>query len=87
MNVINVRYWAAAKAAAGTAEDVIPTELPLSLAEVVRRCGELHPERLPQVLRACSTLVDDRPTASSDPASVMVLLGQTVEFLPPFAGG
>ena len=62
MNVINVRYWAAAKAAAGTAEDVIPTEVPLSLAEVVRRCGELHPERLPQVLRAFSTLLDYRPT-------------------------
>lgn len=87
MNVIHVRYWAAAKAAAGTAEDVIPTDVPLSLAEVVRRTGDLHPGRLPEVLRVCSTVVDDRPTASSDPATTMVGTGQTVEFLPPFAGG
>lgn len=87
MNVIHVRYWAAAKAAAGTAQDAIATEVPLSLADVVRRSSELHPGRLAHVLRACSTLVDDRPTASSDPAVTMVEPGQTVEFLPPFAGG
>lgn len=87
MNVIHVRYWAAAKAAAGTAQDAIATDVPLTLADVVRRSGELHPGRLADVLRVCSTLVDDRPTASSDPAVVVVELGQTVEFLPPFAGG
>lgn len=85
--MIHVRYWAAAKAAAGTAEEDLATEVPLTLAEVVRRCAELHPGRLPDVLRACSTVVDDRPMASSDPTSTMVDPGQTVEFLPPFAGG
>lgn len=87
MNVIHVRYWAAAKAAAGTPEDTLPTEVPLSLAEVVRWCGEQHGGRLPEVLGVCSTLVDDRPTASSDPTTIMVEPGQSVEFLPPFAGG
>ena len=85
--MIHVRYWAAAKAAAGTAEDFLDTEVALTLAEVVRRSAELHPGRLVDVLRVCSTLVDDRPTASSDPATLLVHPGQRVEFLPPFAGG
>ena len=32
--VITVRYWAGAKHAAGTAQDALPTESPLTLAEV-----------------------------------------------------
>jgi sulfur-carrier protein len=32
-------------------------------------------------------LIGDLPVASEDPASVVVRPGQTVEFLPPFAGG
>ncbi|WP_435745342.1 MoaD/ThiS family protein [Nocardioides sp. SYSU DS0663] len=87
--VIRVRYWAAAKAAAGTAEDVLPVEAALTLAEVRDRVLALHPEagRLPDVLRTCSTLVGDRPTASEDPDDVTVEPGSHVEFLPPFAGG
>lgn len=87
MEHIRVRYWAGAKAAAGTAEDLLPTEESLTLAEVVRRSAELHPGRLVDVLAICSTLVDDRQAKSSDPATTLVRPGQTVEFLPPFAGG
>jgi molybdopterin converting factor small subunit len=48
----------------------------------------LHPgSRLPNVLEACSVLVGDRPVASSHPDDVLVGPGETVEFLPPFAGG
>jgi molybdopterin converting factor small subunit len=32
-------------------------------------------------------LVGDRPVASADPTAVQVQPGETVEFLPPFAGG
>jgi len=39
------------------------------------------------VLEVCSVLVGDRPVASRDPDSVVVEPGETVEFLPPFAGG
>ena len=87
-NVIEVRYWAAAKSAAGTASDQIETDGPLTLAEVVRRAAELHPgTRLPDVLAICSTLIGDRPVGSQDPTAVEVAPGSTVEFLPPFAGG
>jgi molybdopterin converting factor small subunit len=88
MNAISVRYWAGAKAAAGTAGDTLEVEAAITLAEVVTRVLALHPgSRLPDVLAVCSTLVGDRPVASADPAQVLVEPGQSVEFLPPFAGG
>jgi molybdopterin converting factor small subunit len=88
MNAISVRYWAGAKAAAGTAGDTLEVEAAITLAEVVTRVLALQPgSRLPDVLAVCSTLVGDRPVASADPAQVLVEPGQSVEFLPPFAGG
>lgn len=88
MSAISVRYWAGAKAAAGTAGDVLEVEAAITLAEVVARVLALHEGgRLRDVLAVCSTLVGDRPVASADPALVRVEPGETVEFLPPFAGG
>jgi molybdopterin converting factor small subunit len=86
--VVTVRYWASARAAAGvTAEDLAVTG-PGTLADVVRRAAALHPgTRLPGVLEACSVLVGDQPVKSRAPDTVVVRPGQTVEFLPPFAGG
>ena len=85
---ITVRYWAGARAAAGTAQDVLETPAPITLADVLARVVALHPGgRLNDVLAVCSTLVEDRPAASEDPADVLVQPGQTVQFLPPFAGG
>ncbi|WP_207619674.1 MoaD/ThiS family protein [Nocardioides sp. IC4_145] len=62
---------------------------PLTLAEVRDRALAMHPDadRLGDILRTCSTLVGDRPTASKDPDAVQVPVGSDVEFLPPFAGG
>jgi molybdopterin converting factor small subunit len=88
MAEIRIRYWAAAKAAAGVAEDHLDSDGPLALAEVVRRVVGLHPgTNLAAVLQVCSALVDDRPVRRLDPESVLVEPGQSVEFLPPFAGG
>jgi molybdopterin converting factor small subunit len=85
---ITVRYWASARAAAGVATDTLPAGEPLTLTDVVRRAAGLHPgTRLPGVLEACSVLLGDEPVKSRDPATVLVRPGQTVEFLPPFAGG
>jgi sulfur-carrier protein len=85
---ITVRYWAAARQAAGTPADTLAVDGPLTLDDVVRRAVELHPEgRLAEVLKVCSTLVGDRPTSSQSPGLVEVQPGETVEFLPPFAGG
>ena len=85
---IVVRYWAAARTAAGVGQDEIVSDGPLTLTEVVRRAVAAHPDtRLAGVLEICSGLVGDRPVATEDPATVEIRPGQTVEFLPPFAGG
>ncbi len=86
--VVTLRYWASAKAAAGVAQDVVPVSGPVTLAELRQRAVDLHRgTRLEAVLGVCSVLVGDRPVAAQDPATVLVGPGETVEFLPPFAGG
>lgn len=82
---VTVRYWAAARAAAGVAEESVPAS-GLSLADLVARLGADRPA-LARVLSACSVLLGDQPVGSADRASVVVPAGATVEFLPPFAGG
>jgi hypothetical protein len=69
--VIRVRYWAAAKAAAGTDADDVPVNGSTTLAELRDAAAALHPgTRLAEVLAACSTLVGDRPVGRADPADV-----------------
>lgn len=87
-NVIEVRYWAAAKSAAGTAGDRLEFDGTITMADVVRRAAELHPgTRLREVLAVCSALIGDQPVGTADPGGIAVPPGSTVEFLPPFAGG
>ena len=86
--IITVRYWAGAKHAAGTDRDDVVTVTSLTLEEVRRRAVDLHPgTQLGEVLAACSALIGEQPVGKADPASVLVRPGETVEFLPPFAGG
>lgn len=86
---VTVRYWAAARAAAGVESDVLPVSGGVTLADVLVRVRDLHADqpRLDAVVAVCSVLVGDRPVGSADPARVSVLPGDTVELLPPFAGG
>ena len=88
---ITVRYWAGARAAAGTAEDVWETDETtgeLSLADVVARVLERHPgEQMARTVGVCSVLLVEQPVRSQDPAAVVVRPGDVVELLPPFAGG
>lgn len=85
---ITLRYWAAAKAAAGTASDEVATDGPLTVADLLGRAVALHPgTRLANVLQVCAVLVDDRPVSSEERGEVVVRPGQVVQFLPPFAGG
>jgi molybdopterin synthase sulfur carrier subunit len=80
-----VRYWAAARAAAGCAEEQVPAG---TLAEIVAVCGARHGGRLPAVLGYCSFLVDGaRVDARGDAGTIPVPPGSAVEVLPPFAGG
>ncbi|HEX4189868.1 MAG TPA: MoaD/ThiS family protein [Marmoricola sp.] len=86
---ITLRYWASARAAAGVAEEQVDVRGTTSLedlrAVVLERHGADSP--LARVLATCSVLVGDRPVSSADASTVRVAAGETVEFLPPFAGG
>ncbi|MGL5823949.1 MAG: MoaD/ThiS family protein [Nocardioides sp.] len=83
-----VRYWAAARAAAGVESDTLSVAGPVSLAEVRQLVAARHRDsRLADVLKVCAVLVGDAPVASAEPATVIIAAGSTVEFLPPFAGG
>lgn len=81
-----IRYWAAAKAAAGTAEEPYRAA---TLADALAAARERHarePE-FARVLRRCSFLVDGTPVGTRDHSAVPLPDGGTVEVLPPFAGG
>lgn len=81
-----IRYWAAAKAAAGTAEEPHHgATLADALAEARERHGD-SPE-FARVLARCAFLVDGDPVGTRDHADVALAEGGTVEVLPPFAGG
>jgi molybdopterin converting factor small subunit len=84
-----MRYWASARAAAGTDSEDLEVSGPVPLSELVTRVREAHAgsARFAEVLACCAVMVGDRPVTTSDPATVMVDPGATVEFLPPFAGG
>jgi len=85
---VTVRYWAAARAAAGVDHDDLPVDGPVTLADVVRRVVDAHEgSDLARVLTVCSVLVGDRPVSTEDPVDVEIRPGDDVQFLPPFAGG
>ncbi|MFB7274698.1 MoaD/ThiS family protein [Streptomyces sp. NPDC056244] len=79
-----IRYWAAAKAAAGIAEESYTAE---TLAEALAAVRSRHPGELTRVLQRCSFLVDGDPVGTRGHETVRLAEGGTVEVLPPFAGG
>jgi molybdopterin converting factor small subunit len=85
-----LRFWAAAREAAGTAEESVEAAtLAAALAEAVERRGgaEGGAAQLVRVLARCSVLVDGTQVGRSEPADVALPDGAVVEILPPFAGG
>lgn len=81
---MRLRYWAAARAAAGVAEEDCPAD---TLAAAIRIAAERHGEGLARVLEHSSFVVDGDPVGHRDPGQVALAESATVEVLPPFAGG
>ncbi|MGC5568835.1 MoaD/ThiS family protein [Streptomyces sp. FR-108] len=79
-----VRYWAAAKAAAGVAEEPYEAE---TLAQALDAARARHSGELARVLLQCSFLIDGDPVGTRGHETVRLAEGGTVEVLPPFAGG
>ncbi len=86
-DVVLVRYWAAAKAAAGRPEEEFPSAATLAeLLDAVRdRYGA--GSQLDVVLGRCSYLVDEVSPGTRNAAEVALAPGAVVDVLPPFAGG
>ncbi|WP_067143032.1 MoaD/ThiS family protein [Microtetraspora malaysiensis] len=77
-----VRYWAAAKAAAGVAEEPFDAS---TLGDLLAGISA-NPD-LARVLPRCSFLVNGAPAGTREPRSIDLPEGAVVEVLPPFAGG
>jgi molybdopterin synthase sulfur carrier subunit len=78
---VTVRYFASARAAAGTASETIDVTTVAELrAAVVKR----HGPAMARVLPACGLLVDG--TSCHDDLTTLTK-GAIVDILPPFAGG
>lgn len=80
-----VRYWAAAKDAAGTAEETVEANTLQEALDTVRHLREEG--RFQRVLGISSLLVDEKPVGSRDHSEIAVTEGSVIEVLPPFAGG
>jgi sulfur-carrier protein len=78
-----VRYWAAAKDAAGIAEEPFEAE---TLAELMTKITPGR-EELARVLKRSSFLVNGEPVGRRAHETIVLAEGATVEVLPPFAGG
>jgi sulfur-carrier protein len=79
-----IRYWAAAREAAGTSEEPYVAD---TLEEALGAAKGRHGDALGRVLAHCSFVVDGTPVSRRDPATVALSPGGTIEVLPPFAGG
>ena len=85
MAVVTMRYWAAAKDAAGVSEQsVIADTLAEALAAVT---GSGDRAALRGVIARSSFLVDATPVGRRAAESVQRRDGSIIEVLPPFAGG
>ena len=92
MSTVTLRYWAAAKQAAGVAEETISAgtlaaALEAALSTRERNRGAGADRDLRAVLSRSSFLVDGHPVGSRAPETVTLREAAVVEVLPPFAGG
>jgi molybdopterin converting factor small subunit len=86
VNRVTVRYWAAVRSAAGVAEEQVDASTLADLqAEILRRHRDS--DRFADLVSICSTLVGSVPVGAREPSEVQLSPGDTVELLPPFAGG
>ncbi|HEX7658930.1 MAG TPA: MoaD/ThiS family protein [Pseudonocardiaceae bacterium] len=82
--VVRVRYFAAARSAAGVAEEDVEIGRQASVQDVLAMLRDRHGERLATVLTVCSLLLNAVVVHDSGAA---VPAGAELDVLPPFAGG
>ncbi|MES9539387.1 MULTISPECIES: MoaD/ThiS family protein [unclassified Actinomadura] len=79
-----IRYWAAAKAAAGTHEEPYDA---VTLADALAAAMDARGDEFARVVGRSSFLIDGDPVGTRPHATVALPEGAVVEVLPPFAGG
>ncbi len=79
-----IRYWAAARAAAGVAEEPYEAR---TLAEALANARRGRDAEFARVVGLSSFLIDERPVGSRPHDDVILSEGGVVEVLPPYAGG
>jgi sulfur-carrier protein len=85
MAIVTMRYWAAAKDAAGVPEQRVSADtLGAALAAVTASDDRAM---LRAVLARSSFLVDGTPVGRRAMETVQLRDGNVIEVLPPFAGG
>jgi molybdopterin synthase sulfur carrier subunit len=83
---VTIRYWAAAKEAAGMPEETLEAVTlrdALNTAVASRKPGD----RLATILLRSSFLVNADPVGRAAKESIILDDGAVIEVLPPFAGG
>jgi molybdopterin synthase sulfur carrier subunit len=86
MAKVTIRYWAAAKQAAGVPEEIVYANTlggALNTVVAARKPGD----RLAEVLKRSSFLVNADPVGRTSKESIVLDEGAVIEVLPPFAGG
>jgi len=86
MAKVTIRYWAAAKEAAGVQEESVEA---IALSDLLNTVvASRKPDgRLADVLARSSFLVNADPVGRVARQSILLDDGAVVEVLPPFAGG
>lgn len=87
MPIVTMRYWAAAKDAAGVADEKVEA---LTLADALAAGLDASADRrgrLGQVLARSSFLVNGEPAGTRPHESITLADDAVIEVLPPFAGG
>ncbi len=88
MVTVTLRYWAAAKEAAGVAEQSVTADtLATALAVASAALAGTRRPNLDAVLARSSFLIDGTPVGQRAAESVQLAEGNVIEVLPPFAGG
>jgi molybdopterin synthase sulfur carrier subunit len=86
MPMVTMRYWAAAKQAAGVAQETLSAAtLAEALATALANRGA--PTDFQAVLARSSFLVDGQQAGGRAAETVPLQEGAVIEVLPPFAGG
>jgi molybdopterin converting factor small subunit len=81
---VQVRAFAAARAALGWSQRTTTLPAGASVADALARMTDQAPQAAP-VLARCAVLLDGRRVP--DPAGTVVPDGARLDLLPPFAGG